>query len=97
MEAIPQTLDTIPGIGPVFAAGIIAEIGDLARFDYNEAKVASYAGLKWPRSQSADFEAEEPSSLVPAIASFVTTSVKPLRWFDCTPLSTVIYYNRKYQ
>ena len=46
MESIPHTLETIPGIGPVFAAGIIAEIGDLARFEFNEAKVASYAGLQ---------------------------------------------------
>ena len=59
MEQFPNTLTTIPGIGPVFAAGIIAEIGDLARFDYNQAKVASFAGLKWRRSQSADFEADE--------------------------------------
>jgi transposase len=59
LHAIPNTLDTIPGIGPVLSAGIIAEVGDLARFDYNEAKVASFAGLKWPRSQSADFEAED--------------------------------------
>lgn len=59
MEQFPNTLTTIPGIGPVFAAGIIAEIGDLARFDYNQARVASFAGLKWKRSQSADFEADE--------------------------------------
>lgn len=30
LQAIPHTLDSIPGIGPVFAAGIIAEIGDIA-------------------------------------------------------------------
>ena len=59
MEAYPNSLTTIPGIGPVFAAGLIAEIGDLARFDYDQAKVASFAGLKWKRNQSASFEAEE--------------------------------------
>jgi transposase len=59
MPHYPNSLTTIPGIGPVFAAGIIAEIGDLARFDYDEAKVASFAGLKWSRHQSADFTAEE--------------------------------------
>jgi len=59
MEQFPNTLTTIPGIGPVCAAGIIAEIGDLSRFDYNQAKVASFAGLKWKRSQTGDFEAEE--------------------------------------
>jgi len=59
MENIPHTLNTIPGIGPVLAAGILAEIGDVSRFDFNEAKVASYAGLRWPRSQSDEFEAED--------------------------------------
>lgn len=59
MAPFPNSLTTIPGIGPVFAAGIIAEIGDLSRFDYNHARVASFAGLKWSRHQSGDFEAEE--------------------------------------
>jgi transposase len=59
MAHFPNTLLTIPGIGPVCAAGIIAEIGDLSRFDYNQAKVASFAGLKWKRTQTGDFEAEE--------------------------------------
>jgi transposase len=59
MAHYPNSLTTIPGIGPVFAAGIIAEIGDLARFDHDEVKVASFAGLKWSRHQSADFTAEE--------------------------------------
>lgn len=59
MALFPNSLTTIPGIGPVLAAGIIAEIGDLSRFDYNHARVASFAGLKWSRHQSGDFEAEE--------------------------------------
>ncbi|WP_170086259.1 transposase [Kyrpidia spormannii] len=33
MAATPQTLDTVPGIGPVTATGIVAEIGDISRFD----------------------------------------------------------------
>ena len=59
MDNYPNSLTTIPGIGKVFAAGIIAEIGDIARFDHQHAKVASYAGLKWSKHQSADFTAEE--------------------------------------
>ncbi len=58
LKAIPQTLDTVTGIGPVYAAGIIAEIGDISRFP-NEAALAQYAGLTWPRCQSGEFEAEE--------------------------------------
>jgi transposase len=59
MTQHPQTLDTIPGIGAVYAAGLIAEIGDLARFDYDEARVANFAGLKWSKRQSGQFEAED--------------------------------------
>jgi len=59
MRAIPHTLDTIPGFGPVLSAGIIAEIGHAERFDYDQDKVAKYAGLRWRQSGSADFQAEE--------------------------------------
>jgi transposase len=59
MRDIPHTLDTIPGFGPVYSAGIIAEIGHAERFDQDEAKVAQYAGLHWRQHQSADFKAQE--------------------------------------
>lgn len=59
MQTIPQTLDTIPGFGPVFSAGIIAEIGHAERFDHDQNKVAKFAGLKWRQASSADFQAEE--------------------------------------
>ena len=56
-EIIPNTLTSIPGIGPVYSAGIIAEIGDIKRFD-SQAAVAKYAGLVWSQHQSGSFEAE---------------------------------------
>ena len=56
-EIIPNTLTSIPGIGKVYSAGIIAEIGDIRRFE-SQASVAKYAGLVWNRNQSGDFEAE---------------------------------------
>jgi len=59
LQHIPHTLDTIPGIGPVFSAGIMAEIGDLSRFQCDEAKVAKFAGLTWRQTQSGDFRAQE--------------------------------------
>lgn len=59
MPNFPNTLTTIPGFGPVFAAGILAEIGNLARFQYDEAKVAQYAGLHWRKYESAAFKAED--------------------------------------
>ena len=52
-----NTLQSMPGIGPVCAAGLIAEIGDIHRFD-NEAALAKYAGLTWRKHQSGEFEAD---------------------------------------
>jgi transposase len=34
-STIPNTLQTIPGLGPVFAAGILAELGNPQRFSYD--------------------------------------------------------------
>ena len=46
IKALPeyQCLMSIPGVGPVYAAGLIAEIGQIERFE-NQAKLAKYAGL----------------------------------------------------
>ena len=96
LEAIPHTLDTIPGFGPVFSAGIIAEIAGVERFDYNQAKVAKYAGLKWRQHQSADFQAEE--------TRLTRTGNRYLRYYLCEAANQVrmrdpeyaAYYERKY-
>lgn len=57
LELIPNTLQSIPGVGPVFAAGIISEIGDIRRFK-NQAALGKYAGLAWSQNQSGDFESK---------------------------------------
>lgn len=59
MQALPEAtcLMSIPGIGPVYAAGILAEIGQIDRFDH-EGKLAKYAGLYWPKHQSGNFQKE---------------------------------------
>lgn len=57
MDIIPNTLQSVPGIGPVYSAGIIAEIGDINRFS-NHAALAKYAGYAWNKHQSGDFEAQ---------------------------------------
>jgi transposase len=75
METIPNTLETIPGFGPILAAGIIAEIGGVERFDCNQAKVAKFAGFKWRKSGSAEFQSEE---------SHLTRTGNPyLRYYFC--------------
>ena len=50
-----QILQSIPGIGPVFAAGIIAEIIDINYFKTHN-QLAKYSGFYWPRHQSGEFE-----------------------------------------
>jgi transposase len=56
MQLFPDVLTSIPGIGPVYSAGILAEIADIHRFD-NHAALAKYAGITWSRHQSGGFEA----------------------------------------
>jgi len=56
MGAFQNVLISIPGIGKVYSAGIMAEIGDVKRFE-GQASLAKYAGLMWRRYQSGDYEA----------------------------------------
>jgi transposase len=96
MAAIPQTLDTIPGFGPVFSGGIVTEIAGVERFDYDQAKVAKFAGLKWRKTKSADFEAEE--------TRLTRTGNRYLRYYLCEAADKVrmhdaeyaAYYDKKY-
>ena len=44
-------LQSIPGIGPVWASGILSEIGDITAFHSSDA-LAKYAGLYWPKGDS---------------------------------------------
>jgi transposase len=52
------SLRSIPGIGKVFAAGILAEIGSIKFFDSND-KLAKYAGITWRQKSSGNYKAEE--------------------------------------
>ena len=55
------SLQSIPGIGPVMAAGIMAEIGDITVFKSQES-LAKYAGLVWhEKNQSGQFKADDTS------------------------------------
>lgn len=50
-------LKSIPGIGPVLAAGMLAEIGDITAFHSSDA-LAKYAGLTWLKNDSGNFTSE---------------------------------------
>lgn len=52
-----QILTSIPGIGPVFASGILAEMGSISCFPSNDA-LAKYCGIVWRENQSGNFKAE---------------------------------------
>jgi transposase len=58
LRALPQTLCSVPGLGPVWTAGIVAEVGDVGRFA-DEAALAQYAGLVWKAHESGQFQAED--------------------------------------
>lgn len=64
-----QHLVSIPGIGPVYAAGLLAEIQDAQRFmtapsgaprtvHQGQAALAKFAGLWWPRIESGKLKGE---------------------------------------
>nr|WP_232841411.1 IS110 family transposase [Caldicellulosiruptor acetigenus] len=95
LKAFSQTLTTVPGIGDVLAAGIIAEIGDIKRFK-NEAALAKYSGLVWTQYQSGNFNAQD--------VSLAKCGNQYLRYYlveaaNCVRVHTVRYkafYNKKF-
>jgi len=88
MDAIPNTLQSIPGIGPVYAAGLIAEIGDVKRFE-NEAALAKYAGLTWKKHQSGKFEADS--------THLIQGGNRFLRYYFCQAANKVRQHDPDYQ
>lgn len=53
-----QVLKSIPGIGNVYAAGILAETGTIKAFPGN-GTLAKYCGIVWKEKQSGNFHAED--------------------------------------
>lgn len=88
-------LKSIPGIGPVYAAGLLAEIGEIDQFP-NDAALAKYAGLTWRKSESGNFVAQE--------TRMTKTGNTYLRYFLIQAANTVrmsnaefnLYYNKKF-
>jgi len=87
-----QCLQSIPGIGPVFASGILAELGSMKNFHSNDA-LAKYAGIYWGRNQSGEYEADN--------TNMVKAGNKFLRYYIIEATSSVIRnipeYNAFYQ
>ena len=53
-----KALMSVSGIGPVFAAGILSEIGDANYFNSDDA-LAKYIGLTWKERQSGNYSSED--------------------------------------
>lgn len=52
-----QILNSIPGIGKVYSASILAEMGSIKCFTDNNS-LAKYCGIVWKQNQSGNFNAE---------------------------------------
>ena len=77
-------MQSFPGIGPVYAAGIIAEIGQIDRFD-NDRQLAKYSGLAWKQNQSGSFN----SSVTP----MTHTGDKYLRYYLIEAAGSIVRYD----
>lgn len=96
IEQIPNPLLTVPGLGPVTTAGLLAEIVDISRFP-DHPELAAYAGLTWSRSQSDSFEAEDThltKTGSPILRHYFTQGANAMRRHN---LEYKAYYWRKYR
>ncbi len=87
MELLPNVLISIPGIGPVYSAGIMAEIGDINRFA-NQAQLAKYAGLAWTQHQSGDFEAQN--------TRLIRSGNRFLKYYLCEAAFSLVRCDKEY-
>jgi len=88
MKGITQTLTSVKGIGDVYAAGLIAEIGDVKRFKDHHA-LAKYAGLVWNQNQSGEYESEETGRM--------RTGNKYLRYYLIQAADSIRKYDSEYK
>ena len=95
-KLFPNTLTSVPGLGPVYSAGILSEIGDIRRFPDDDA-IAKLAGLVWPLHNSATFEAEDRRLLRSGnkyLRYYLVEAANAIRMHDA---SYHAYYESKYQ
>lgn len=93
-EALPEVglLQSMPGIGPVYASVIVAEVGGVGRFT-NGNHLASYAGIAPVKDQSGkrDFSKKSKKGNRRLKAAFLGSADAAL---DCDEVSRA-YYDRK--
>lgn len=87
-KAFPHTLESVKGLGPVYSAGIFAEIGNIHNF-HSQAALAKFAGLTWRKSQSGNFRAE--------ITRMTKTGNKYLRYYLIEAANSLRVHNEEYR
>jgi len=95
-EAFVNPLITVPGLGPVYSTGLLAEIMPVERFPSDDA-LAKMAGLWWPRHQTSEFEAEErrlPRGCNRYLRYYLVEAANALRVHNA---EYKLFYEKKYQ
>ena len=87
LKAFPNTLRTVKGIGPVFAAGLIAEIGDIHNYPGPD-QLAKRAGLVWNEHQSGSSAAED--------THLATAANRHLRYYLVEAANSLRVHNEEY-
>jgi transposase len=82
------SLQSIPGVGPVYAAGIIAEIGSIDSFRSHDA-LAKFAGITWRKNQSGNFNSSN--------TRMTKTGSKYLRYYLFEATQSVIRHIPEYK
>lgn len=87
-KAFPNTLESVKGLGPVYAAGIFVELGNIERFS-SQAKVAKFAGLTWRKRQSGKHQSE--------ITRMSKTGNRYLRYYLVEAANSLRVHNEEYK
>lgn len=83
-----QILNSVPGIGKVYSAGILAEIGSIKCFKSHDA-LAKYCGIVWKRNQSGTFDAED--------TSMSKAGNRYLRYYIIEATASVVKYSAEFR
>lgn len=86
--AFPNTLQSVKGLGPVYAAGIFVELGNIQRFD-SQAQVAKFAGLTWRKRKSGKYESE--------FTRMTKTGNRYLRYYLTEAANSLRVHNEEYK
>lgn len=87
-KGFQNPLLSVPGIGPVYAFGLLASIGNVRRFPSDDA-LAKMAGLVWKRHQSGAFEAQD--------KHLIRSADRYLRYYLVEAANSLRVHNEEYR